>query len=43
VQNIGFADEARAVALQPDGRIVVAGFTEQPVGTKNVLVLRLWQ
>ncbi|MFO1330163.1 MAG: hypothetical protein U1F56_22635 [Rubrivivax sp.] len=33
-------DSARAVAIQPDGRIVVAGWTDQTGTDANVLVLR---
>jgi uncharacterized delta-60 repeat protein len=39
--DFGGADYASAVALQPDGKIVLAGFTSPPGGGEDVVVLRL--
>ncbi len=35
----GFIDEARAIALQPDGKIVVAGFSTAPTGVDGNFAL----
>jgi uncharacterized delta-60 repeat protein len=40
---VGGNDEARTIAFQPDGRILVAGYTEQTPGIKQILLLRYWQ
>ena len=43
--NAGFAPspgDVLALALQPDGRILVTGFTTQAQG-KEVFLLRYWQ
>ncbi len=39
LSNLHFPTRARSVALQPDGRIVVAGYTD--TGTADYLVIRL--
>lgn len=38
-QGDGFDDEASAVAIQPDGKIVVAGFSENGVTASNAFAL----
>ena len=37
----GNSDEASAVALEPDGRIVVAGYAQSPAGDEDFAVARL--
>jgi uncharacterized delta-60 repeat protein len=37
---LGTASRANAIAIQPDGKIVVAGWDEGPINKKNIIVVR---